>query len=128
MVEPDVQTGRPPLEPEAFEEASRDAHWDKNLSLEDQYMLKKVICEFPMVFAHGSHLLRGVNTEDFEIRLNVTEDNYSKTLQKTAYPCSPAKRTDIENYIKELLKLGVLEELDHTPRNAIISSVIIQYQ
>ena len=49
-------------------------------------------------------------------------------MRKKAYPCSPAKRKDIEENIKELLELGVLEELDHTPRDAIISPVIIQYQ
>lgn len=82
MVEPDVPTGRPTQEPEVFEEALKDANWKKNLSLEDQDMLKEVVYQFPMFFAHVSHLLGDANNEEFDICLNVTEDNYPKTFQK----------------------------------------------
>jgi hypothetical protein len=124
----EIPRGEPTKESEAFEKAFQDALWDPQLPKEDKEILSKVIRDFPMVFAHGERQLGEVTIEEFDIHLQIDSDKIPASLRKKAYPCSPQKRKDIETNIKELLDLGVLEELDHTPRECVISPVIIQYQ
>ena len=56
------------------------------------------------------------------------EGKHPPCLQKKAYPASPQRRKDIEANISELLALGVIVPVDSTPKNAIVSPVLIQYQ
>lgn len=51
--------------------------------------------QFTMVFAHVSHLLGDANTEEFDIRLNVTEDNYPKTFQKKRHMHTALQKRNI---------------------------------
>ena len=81
-----------------------------------------------MVFAHGVRQLGSVNTDLFDINLNVDDEKHHPCLQKEAYPASPQRKKDIEANIQELLALGVIEPVEYTPRDAIISPVLTQYQ
>ena len=98
------------------------------MSQEDKGEVLKVINEFPMVFAHGERQLGDVKGDVFDINLTVEDDKHPPCLQKKAYPASPQRKKDIEANIKELLALGVIEPVEYTPRNAIVSPVLIQYQ
>ena len=81
-----------------------------------------------MVFAHGERQLGDVKGDMFDINLTVEDDKHPPRLRKKAYPASPRRKKDIEANIKELLALGIIEPVEYTPRNAIVSHVLIQYQ
>lgn len=127
-VHPEEIVGLPTSEPEGFEVAFQTAVWDPTLSKEDRKDIENLCRNFPMVFAHGSRQLGEVTTDEFDIQLTVEDDNHPPCLQKKAYPASPQRKKDIEDNIQELLSLGVLKEVDSTPRGAVVSPVIIQYQ
>ena len=126
--QPEVEVGDPTPEPEEFKEALKEAHWDKALSLEDKEEILEVIHQFPRVFAHGSRKLGDITTEMFDIGLTIKDGEHPPCLQKKAYPASPQRKKDIEANIQELLALGVIEPVECTPKDAIVSPVLIKYQ
>ena len=126
--QPEVLTGLPTPEPKEFEEAFETALWDPEISQADKEAVSKLCHEFPMVFAHGNRQLGKVTIDEFDIQLTVDDSQHPPCLQKKAYPASPKRRKDIEESIKDLLSLGVLEEVEGTPHGAVVSPVIIQYQ
>ena len=127
IANPDVSIGKPTPEPQEFEEALHQSTWDPALSQGDKDDVLKLIHQFPVVFGHCSRQLGGINSEEFDITLTV-EGKHPPCLQKKAYPASPQRRKEIEANISELLALGVIVPVDSTPRNAIVSPVLIQYQ
>ena len=64
----------------------------------------------------------------FDIVLTIKDGEHPPCLQKKAYPSSPQRKKDIEANIEKLLALGVIEPVVFTPKDAIVSPVLIQYQ
>lgn len=128
LAQPDIGIGKPTLAPKGFKEGLQMANWDDALGLDDKEEILKVIHQFPMVFAHGQRQLGSVNTDLFDINLTVDDDKHPPCLQKKAYPASPQRKKDIEANLKELLDHGVIEPVEFTPRNAIVSPVFVGYQ
>ena len=124
--EPEVAVGEPTPEPEEVKEALKSALWDKALSPKDKEEIEEVIHQFPMVFAHGSRQLGDITTEMFDIQLTIKDGEHPPCLQKKAYPASPQRKKDIEANIHELLALGVIEPVESTPKDAIVSPVLIK--
>ncbi|MBW0569708.1 hypothetical protein O181_109423 [Austropuccinia psidii MF-1] len=58
--------------------------------------------------------------------LNV-ERPYPSLLRRPAYPASPRSREALENYINELMKLGVLRKVGHNEEVEVTPSVIITW-
>ena len=104
------------------------ANCDDALGFDDKEKILKVIHQFPMVFSHGERQLGSVNTDLFDINRTVDDYKHPPCLQKKVYPASPQGKKDIEANLKELLDHGVIEPVELTPRNAIVSPVLVVYQ
>ncbi|MBW0552758.1 hypothetical protein O181_092473 [Austropuccinia psidii MF-1] len=73
--------------------------------------LIEILFQYREAFACDNKPLGYVKGHEVDIMLNV-ERPYPPLLRRPAYPTSPRAREALENHINELMKLGVLKNLD----------------
>ena len=120
------KVGKQTKEPEQFKKAMEAAEFNPNLSAEKKQKVMDVFSRWPLAFAHGSNDLGCVKKYKMNVTLKV-EPPFPAELKKRAYPASPRVRKDLEDHVATLLDMGVLQKVQGTDEESVITPVIVVY-
>ncbi|MBW0592291.1 hypothetical protein O181_132006 [Austropuccinia psidii MF-1] len=94
------------------------------LALKMKEELIEILFQYREAFASDNEPLGAIKGYEVDIMLNV-ERPYPPLLRRTAYPASPRAREELENYINELIKLGVLRKVGHNEEEVEVTTPVI---
>ncbi|MBW0500099.1 hypothetical protein O181_039814 [Austropuccinia psidii MF-1] len=88
--------------------------------------LIQIIFQYKEAFPSDNEPLEAIRGHEMEILLNV-ERPYPPLLRRPAYPASPRDREALESHINEMMKWGVLRNVEHNEELEFTTPVIITW-
>ncbi|MBW0496815.1 hypothetical protein O181_036530 [Austropuccinia psidii MF-1] len=107
-------------------EKSNKAEAGLHLTDKQQIELSALSYDHKEAFASDKQPLGTIFDHECDIILNI-ERPYTPLLRRPAYPASPKSREAPENHIKELLDLGVIQNIGHNEELEITTPVIVAW-
>ncbi|MBW0501724.1 hypothetical protein O181_041439 [Austropuccinia psidii MF-1] len=86
--------------------------------------LIEILFQYMEALSSGNEPLGAIKGHDVDITLNV-ERYHPPLLRRSAYPVSPRAREALESHINELMKLGVLRNVEHNEEVEVTTPVFI---